>query len=39
MRGQPEYPGEFVARPVTNAPPPGIQAQLPTDLVRSGCRA
>jgi hypothetical protein len=44
MRNQPEYPGEFVARLVTNAPTPyvlladtlaGLQAQLPTDLVRS----
>jgi hypothetical protein len=44
MRDQPEYPGEFVARLVTDVPTPyvlladtlaGLQAQLPTDLVRS----
>jgi hypothetical protein len=41
---RPEYPGEFVARLVTDAPTSyvrladtlaGVQAQLPTDLVRS----
>jgi hypothetical protein len=44
MLDQPEYPGEFVARLVTDGPTPyvlladtlaGLHAQLPTDLVRS----
>jgi hypothetical protein len=44
MRDQAEYPGEFVARLVMNAPTPyvlladtlpGLQAQLPIGLVRS----
>jgi hypothetical protein len=44
MRDEAEYPGEFVARLVTDGPTPYVlladtlarlQAQLPTDLVRS----